>query len=605
MKTYNNFTNHKILLGFLLPILAFFISMNATFAYFTSSVELDKSTTQTGTITIKITDDTAWKVNSSSISASTKLIPGDTLTVEGKVENAGNTQFYAILQLKINVTKSGETTANTVANKYYTYSGTTLKEIVVKGDGSVTATAFIVDAPNANKTNTYTKAFSIPYTFDFYQFDNSYKNAKVNYYVYAHAIQTKNITNTTYATKMLMGEILPMDYQQVEYIQSTGTQWIDTVFVPNQDTRVVMDFQPTVASAAIIFGSRQYFENNSFMFNMGGSASSPNFVTSYASQATYTIKKVDTERHIVDKNKNELYLDNVKINTSFTYQNFTAPGPLNLFAGYSANITPAGGYFPCSIKLYSCQIYDNGELIRDFVPCFRTSDNVVGLYDKVNNMFYTNSGSDEFLMGSNVNESLMANYQLVEYIESTGTQYINSNFYPDSNTSIEMNVLSKTVNAGKNNFIFGVNSSADYSKRFSINLFFNINGTNFSVYPRYSTNAPSSGVKDLSFEQWYKFRVDGGKFYVDNELVASYGSTFEKNEYPLYINAYNNVGSVNENYIAETKIKSCKIWDNGVLVRDFVPCYRISDNEIGLFDKVNKVFYTNVGTGTFLKGANV
>ena len=47
-----------------------------------------------------------------------------------------------------------------------------------------------------------------------------------------------------------------------------------------------------------------------------------------------------------------------------------------------------------------------------------------------------------------------------------------------------------------------------------------------------------------------------------------------------------------------------KISENGILIRNFIPCYRKSDNEIGLYDIVNNVFYTNQGTGEFLKGSN-
>ncbi len=47
------------------------------------------------------------------------------------------------------------------------------------------------------------------------------------------------------------------------------------------------------------------------------------------------------------------------------------------------------------------------------------------------------------------------------------------------------------------------------------------------------------------------------------------------------------------------------MYDNGTLVRDFIPCYRKQDGVIGMYDLANDVFYTNAGTGTFLKGANV
>ena len=50
---------------------------------------------------------------------------------------------------------------------------------------------------------------------------------------------------------------------------------------------------------------------------------------------------------------------------------------------------------------------------------------------------------------------------------------------------------------------------------------------------------------------------------------------------------------------------SCQIKKNNIVVRDFVPCYRIIDNEIGLFDKIHNIFYANAGTDTFSKGNNV
>ena len=53
------------------------------------------------------------------------------------------------------------------------------------------------------------------------------------------------------------------------------------------------------------------------------------------------------------------------------------------------------------------------------------------------------------------------------------------------------------------------------------------------------------------------------------------------------------------------KLYSFKIYNNGTLVRDFVPCYSVYDGENGLLDIVNSVFYENAGTGEFLRGEEV
>lgn len=47
---------------------------------------------------------------------------------------------------------------------------------------------------------------------------------------------------------------------------------------------------------------------------------------------------------------------------------------------------------------------------------------------------------------------------------------------------------------------------------------------------------------------------------------------------------------------------SFKIWNGDTKLRDFIPCYRKSDTVAGMYDIVNKVFYTNCGTGQFLLG---
>lgn len=71
---------------------------------------------------------------------------------------------------------------------------------------------------------------------------------------------------------------------------------------------------------------------------------------------------------------------------------------------YNAYIfgTNRGGTFnepSDNLSVYYCKIYDNGTLIRNFIPAKRNSDNVLGLYDIVNSKFYTNAGTGTFIAG--------------------------------------------------------------------------------------------------------------------------------------------------------------------------------------------------------------
>lgn len=67
--------------------------------------------------------------------------------------------------------------------------------------------------------------------------------------------------------------------------------------------------------------------------------------------------------------------------------------PLGLFASWQSSLTP---YRFCKMRVYSMEITLNGTLVRDFVPATRNSDSKAGLYDVVNDVFYTSVNNFNF-----------------------------------------------------------------------------------------------------------------------------------------------------------------------------------------------------------------
>ena len=56
--------------------------------------------------------------------------------------------------------------------------------------------------------------------------------------------------------------------------------------------------------------------------------------------------------------------------------------------------------YNCKMRLYYCKLFDNTTLERHLIPCYRKLDKKPGLYDLVNNVFYTNQGTgDDFVAG--------------------------------------------------------------------------------------------------------------------------------------------------------------------------------------------------------------
>ena len=77
----------------------------------------------------------------------------------------------------------------------------------------------------------------------------------------------------------------------------------------------------------------------------------------------------------------------------------------------------------------------------------------------------------------------------------------------------------------------------------------------------------------------------------------------EEPTYTYYMGAVNRTG--NASLYPQLTIYGWKFYQDDVLIRDFVPCYRKSDEKVGMYDLVNNVFYTNEGSGEFEKGNNI
>ena len=59
-----------------------------------------------------------------------------------------------------------------------------------------------------------------------------------------------------------------------------------------------------------------------------------------------------------------------------------------------------------SSKIYSAKLYDNGTLVRDFIPVRRHSDGAIGMYDKVTDTFFGNAGTGTFIAGNDIGQCI-------------------------------------------------------------------------------------------------------------------------------------------------------------------------------------------------------
>lgn len=188
---------------------------------------------------------------------------------------------------------------------------------------------------------------------------------------------------------------LPSGYKRLRYIESSGTQYIDTGVLPNNNMRVALEFQATSSALTGIFGSRADMSTDAFvLWIINNTTVGPQFGTnaynSYPLSANVTAQVIyDFNENILTANGNTIVLPSASFDSAVA---------LTLFAVNSGNTIDGRR---ASGMLFFVQIYDNGQLVRDYVPCKNPSGEV-GLYDLVGAQFYGNSGTGVFEAGPEV-----------------------------------------------------------------------------------------------------------------------------------------------------------------------------------------------------------
>lgn len=197
-----------------------------------------------------------------------------------------------------------------------------------------------------------------------------------------------------------------------------------------------------------------------------------------------------------------------------------------------------------------------------------------------------------------IEKNLPEGYQQVEYIESECNQHIDTKVLTSKDIkiyaeAIALNNIKNTYSAAlfggritssNSNFSYVSGSAFDY-----LGI-----GNDFSEITRCSDFINKRIIEYSS----KAIRVTCGEYEYYEEY--DFDITEQMNIYLFSINQNNSV-----NQSGNWRMYVFKIWDNNVLVRNFIPSYRKSDSKAGLYDIVTNEFYTNLNTTNFIAGYNV
>ncbi len=195
---------------------------------------------------------------------------------------------------------------------------------------------------------------------------------------------------------------LPPEYTQLEYIESTGTQWIDTEIYPSDSTTTQVDFQYTELRANdTIFGANT---QNAVEYYGLGLAHGTQWRLWYGSGGSpwVVFGDADTNKHRVVLTDRKIYFDGATVPSATSRLTLTSPSsrPITLFA-YNYRDTAPVSYF-AKAKIFGVVIKQGQETVRNMVPA--KHGNTIGMYDTINNRFFENAGDgDDFTAGPELN----------------------------------------------------------------------------------------------------------------------------------------------------------------------------------------------------------
>ena len=370
---------------------------------------------------------------------------------------------------------------------------------------------------------------------------------------------------------------VPKGFQEVEYLESTGTQYIDTGYSINTDTdEIIVNYTNTsTQNHKWLLG--EYETNKNFGIT---SLTVTNTGIFYNGSISLTQADQYYTRHTLTVNSNGLYNDGVQ---KSTFKSFASTWNIYLFALNNTG-TSVNGYFGYG-KIYSYKHKRNGVLIRDFVP-YLDANGRPCMWDMVEGKPYYNQGTEEFSYGRKIIP--------VEYLESTGTQYIDIGIKGKNGYDFEYKFNSTRIDSTA----YGIGGEWENGKSCYLGL---IRDTNYFGY-HYQNTSSAVQVQLLTANTDYTVQAhlySGEQYYILNGTKSAVGTitgtfTSTSNMRLFSINSSTPLYS----YV---KMYYCKIWDNGVLVRDYIPCID-ENNTPYMFDKVTHSAFLNQGTGQFSYG---
>lgn len=382
------------------------------------------------------------------------------------------------------------------------------------------------------------------------------------------------------------------DIHYVDYLESTGPQWIDTGIPMQANYGVEINAKQTATTIGIgryLFGDAPA-STGRYLICVTSGGNTYRLGLDTLNKDT-NVSAYDGKYH-VHKVENKTYFIDGESKGSLNAPDFTRTRNARLFS-VATTSTLLDNYW----QIKQGKILDeNGDVLTNFVPCIKGS-NKPAMFDLVSRTFATNQATgDDFVYGDSIlgipeETGLPMGFVPLQYLRGEAGPYIDIGIKLGSDYGVEIVARNTNTTTGKTRYLFG---SATTANRYMLAV--------GSTTDNYLFDIESSSYRvDSSFNaydgQFHTHKIENKTYYIDG---VSQGTSTSTGTFTTSVNAFlfGAAGASRTNCYWD--IKSEKIFDgNGVLIQHLVPVLRTVDGVAGMLDLVSGEFLTNAGTLEF------
>lgn len=364
---------------------------------------------------------------------------------------------------------------------------------------------------------------------------------------------------------------------------TTISCWIKVPTYPSANAIVFADYNSKLA-----FG---FYDTKNAIISCGG----------YGAPYVSNIKGswVDGWNHVVVTRNSggaiSCYLNGVKLSTTGSNNWSSTSGYSTIGGRYNGSYTT---YFTGYIDDY--RVYHTLLSEADIQDLYKTKAYITDKGDIETHQFVEGKTqaqvtskysfeADEFC------EEFCPGYDVLEYVQSTGTQYVNTGYINTSTDYTYELDIAPTKIGGFYSYMGFMASGT--TPRAGIHEYSNV----FMIGANATTNSSVAPVVNERVVLKSHFKSGAQKLYKNETLIASNNTSFNHSSNTLPTHIFGRNYSSGRN-LASMKLYSAKIYEGSILVRHYIPVRRQSDNALGLYELLNGTFHANSGSGTFTSG---